>query len=163
MNKQLLLAAVLTALVYGYAEDCSYSKDYSFSVDSASLESLQLDVGAGKLIVTGNSASYEVRVVAAACADWSKRLEDLDLAHHVFGSDLRVITQRYRNGGIFSWLSWGNYYSYIDIEVRCQVTSFSMLKMVAAILALFRLRTLVAMSMSMMAQVKFRSRISRAM
>ena len=102
MNKQLLLAAVLTALVYGYAEDCSYSKDYSFSVDSASLESLQLDVGAGKLIVTGNSASYEVRVVAAACADWSKRLEDLDLAHHVFGSDLRVLTQRFRNGGISS-------------------------------------------------------------
>ena len=75
MNTQLLLAAVLIAPVYGYAEDYSYSKDYSFSVDSASLESLQLDVGAGKLIVTGNSASNKVRVVATACADSSKLLK----------------------------------------------------------------------------------------
>ncbi|MFT7471697.1 MAG: hypothetical protein ACI8XU_001593, partial [Kiritimatiellia bacterium] len=29
MNKQLLLAAVLIAPTYGYAVDCSYSKDYN--------------------------------------------------------------------------------------------------------------------------------------
>jgi DUF4097 and DUF4098 domain-containing protein YvlB len=28
-----------------------------------------------------------------------------------------VRTQRHRNGGVFSWLSFGNYYCYIDIEV----------------------------------------------
>ena len=75
MNTQLLLAAVLIAPVYGYAEDYSYFKGYSFSVDSASLESPQLEVGAGKLIVTGNSASNKVRVVATACADSSKLLK----------------------------------------------------------------------------------------
>ena len=75
MNTQLLLAAVLIAPVYGYVEDYSYFKDYSFSVDSASLESPQLDVGAGKLIFTGNSASNKVRVVATACADSSKLLK----------------------------------------------------------------------------------------
>ena len=75
MNTQLLLATVLIASVHGYAEHSSYSKNYSFSVDSASLESLQLDVVAGKLIVTGNSASNKVRVVATACADSSKLLK----------------------------------------------------------------------------------------
>ena len=83
-------------------EDCNYPKDYSFSVDSTSLKSLQLDVGAGKLIVTENSASNEVRVVTTACVDSSRRLEELDLAHHVLGFELRVLTQRYLNGGIFS-------------------------------------------------------------
>jgi hypothetical protein len=86
-------------------------------VDAAYLERLQLDVGAGKLIVTGNSASNEVRIVVTACADSSRRLEELDLTHRVLDSDLRVRTQRYRNGGVFSWLSFGNYDSYIDIEV----------------------------------------------
>lgn len=117
MNKQLLLAALLIAPISSYADDCRYSKDYDFAVDTASLESLQLDVGAGKLIVTGNSASNEVRVVATACANSSKRLEELDLTHRVLGSDLRVRSERYRNGGISSWLSFGNNYSYIDIEV----------------------------------------------
>jgi len=61
MNEQLLLAPV-----HGYAEDCNYPKDYSFSVDSTSPKSLQLYVGTGKLIVTENSASNEVRVVTTA-------------------------------------------------------------------------------------------------
>jgi hypothetical protein len=75
MNTQLLLATVLIAPVYGNAEDSSYSKNYSFSVDSAYLESPQLDVAAGRLIVTGNSASNEIRVVATACADSTKLLK----------------------------------------------------------------------------------------
>jgi hypothetical protein len=117
MNKQLLLAAALLAPISSYADDSRYSKDYDFAVDATSLESLQLDVGAGKLIVTGNSASDEVRIVATARADSSRRLEELDLTHLVLGSELRVRTQRYRNGGVFSWPSFGTYYSYIDIEI----------------------------------------------
>jgi hypothetical protein len=100
MNKQLLLAAALLAPISSYADDSRYSKDYDFAVDATSLESLQLDVGAGKVIVTGNSASDEVRVVATARADSSRRLEELDLTHLVLGSELRVRTQRYRNGGV---------------------------------------------------------------
>ena len=117
MNKQLLLAAVLIAPIYGYADDCRYSKDYDFSVDAASLESLRLDVGAGSLSVEGNAASNEVRVVATACANSRKRLDDLDLTHRVRDSDLLVRTERYRSGSFFSWLSFGNTYSYINIEV----------------------------------------------
>jgi len=112
MNKQLLLAAVLIAPIYGYADDCRYSKDYDFAVDAASLESLRLDVG-----VTGNSASNEVSIVATACANTSKRLEELDLTHRVRNTDLLVRTERHRSGSIFSWLSFGNTYSYINIEV----------------------------------------------
>lgn len=117
MSKQLLLAAILITPIYSYADDCSYSKDYDFSVDAASLESLQLAVGAGKLTVTGNSASNEVRVVATACANTSKRLEELDLTHQVRNSDLLVRTERHRSGSFLSWISLGNNYSYIDIEV----------------------------------------------
>ncbi len=117
MNKQLLLAAVLMAPISSYADDCRYSKDYDFSVDAASLESLRLDIGAGKLFIEGNSASNEVRVVATACANSRKRLDELDLNHRVRDSDLLIRTERYRSGSIFSWLSFGNTYSYIDIEV----------------------------------------------
>ena len=117
MNKQLLLAIALIVPIYGYADDCRYSKDYDFSVDATSLESLRLDVGAGSLKVTGNPANTEVRVVATACADSSRRLEELDITHRVLDSDLRVRSEQYRNGSIFSWLSFGNNYSYIDIEV----------------------------------------------
>jgi hypothetical protein len=117
MNKQLLLAAALIAPISSYADDCRYSKGYDFAVDAAPLDRLQLDVGAGKLIVTGNSASNEVHIVATACAISIRRLEELDLTHRVLDSDLRVRTQRYRNSGVFSWLGFGNYYSYIDIEV----------------------------------------------
>ena len=117
MNKQLILAAILLAPVYSYAEDCRYSIDYDFSVDAASLESLRLDVGAGSLSIEGNPASNEVRVVATACANSRERLDDLDLTHRVRDTDLIVRTQQYRSGSVFSWLSFGNTYSYIDIEV----------------------------------------------
>lgn len=117
MKKQLLLAAVLITPLYSYADSCRYSKDYNFSVDAASLENLQLDVGAGNLTVTGDSASNSVRVVATACANSRNRLEELDLTHRVRDSDLLVRTERYRSGSIFSWLSFGNNYAYINVEV----------------------------------------------
>ena len=118
MNKHLILAAILLAPIYSYAEDCRYSKDYDFSVDAASLESLRLDVGAGSLSIEGNAGSNEVRVVATACANSSRRLEELDLSHRVRDSDLLVRTERHRSGSFLSWLSFGNNYSYIDIEVN---------------------------------------------
>jgi hypothetical protein len=117
MNKQLLLAAVLMAPIYGYADDCRYSKEYDFSVDSASLEKLRLDVGAGSLSVEGSAASNEVRVVATACANSRNRLDELDLTHRIRDSDLLIRTERYRSSSIFSWLSFSNTYSYINIEV----------------------------------------------
>ena len=117
MNKQLLLAAILIAPFYSHADDCRYSKDYDFSADAASLESLRLDVGAGKLIVTGNSARNEVSVVATACANTSERLEELDLNHRARDSELLVRTERHRSRSFLSWLSFGNNYSYINVEV----------------------------------------------
>lgn len=117
MNKQLLLTAVLIAPISSYADSCRYSKDYDFAVDSASLESLRMDVGAGQLTVTGDSAGNEIRVVATACASSRDRLEELDLTHRVRDSELLVRTERYRSGSIFSWLSFGNNYSRIDIAV----------------------------------------------
>jgi DUF4097 and DUF4098 domain-containing protein YvlB len=117
MNKQLLLAAILIAPFYSHADDCRYSKDYDFSADAASLESLRLDVGAGKLIVTGNSARNEVSVVATACANTSERLEELDLNHRARDSELLVRTERHRSRSFLSWLSFGNNYSHINVEV----------------------------------------------
>lgn len=117
MNKQLLLAAILITPIYGYADDCSYSKDYDFSVDAASLESLRLDVGAGKLSIQGNSANNEVRVVATACASSRSRLEDLELTHRTRDDDLLIRTEHYHSGSFSSWFNLGNIYSTIDIEV----------------------------------------------
>ena len=117
MNKRLLLASVLIAPISAYGENCRYSKDYDFAVDAASLQSLQMDVGAGELVITGDSASNEIRVAATACASSMNRLEELDLRHRVRGSELFVRTERYRSGGILSWLSFGSNYSHINIEV----------------------------------------------
>jgi len=117
MNKQLLLAALLITPISAYAENCRYSKDYDFTVDATSLQSLQLDVGAGELVVTGDSAISEVHVVATACASSRHRLEELDLTHRVRDSELLVRTERHRSGGILSWLSFGSTYSHINIEV----------------------------------------------
>ena len=102
MNKKLLLAAILLAPSYSYADDCLYSKNYDFSVDAASLESLQLNVGAGKLTVTGNSISNKIRVVATACANTSRRLEELDLTHRIRDADFLIHTERHRSGGFLS-------------------------------------------------------------
>lgn len=117
MNKQLLLAVVLIAPIYSYADACRYSKDYDFSVDAASLESLRLDVGAGELSIEGDSASNEVRVIATACADSRRRLDDLNLTHSLRDSDLLVRTELNRRGSIFSWPSFGNTESHINIEI----------------------------------------------
>ena len=100
-----------------FAEYCSYSKGFDFTVETAALESLSLDVGAGKLTINGNANSHEVRVVAKACASSSRRLEQTDLKYRVRGSDLEVRTEFDRERGILGWLNFGNSYAYVDIEV----------------------------------------------
>lgn len=122
MHKQLLLAVVLTAPLSSYADNCSYSKDLSFSVQASALSGLQMDIGAGNLVIEGDSASNEIRVEATACANSSRRLEELQLTHRVHDSELRVRTERHRGRGLLSWLSLGSNYSYIDLEVSMPST-----------------------------------------
>lgn len=68
MNKKLLLAGALIVAISIYADDCRYTKGSDFAADAASLQSLRLNVGAGKLSIQADTAINEVRVVATACA-----------------------------------------------------------------------------------------------
>jgi len=117
MNKKLLLAGALIVAISIYANDCRYAKDCDFAVDAASLQSLRLNVGAGKLSIQNDPAINEVRVVATACASSRNRLDDLELTHRVRDFDLLVRAEHYQSSSIFSWFNLGNIYTYINIEV----------------------------------------------
>ncbi len=115
--KKSLLITLITIIAPGltYAQSCRYQKEIDFTVDAASVQNLQIDVGAGDLSIRGNGNTSEVSVTAVACASSRNRLDGMDLLHRSQGTNIEIFTEIQRRRNFLSLLSFGS--AYIDIEM----------------------------------------------
>lgn len=102
------LAAVAAVPVGLAAQNrCEFRDDVELTGPASG--TLDVDAGAGKLIITGGEVAGEIRVEALLCASDQDRLEALRVS--LDGTELRTEYPR-RMGG------WGNNYARIDLRVQ---------------------------------------------
>lgn len=106
----LLGAAVVTPASLAAQDNCKFREDMELGARAG--ESLRVDAGAGKLVITGSTRTDEVHVTATLCASDQDRLAALDVT--LDGG--RLDTDYPRNGGS-GWFG-GNRYARIDLVVK---------------------------------------------
>ena len=106
----LLGAAVLTPATLTAQDNCKFRGEMVLGERAA--ESLRVDAGAGKLVITGESGIDDIRVVATLCASDQERLDALDVSL----DEGRLDTDYPRNGGS-GWFG-RNRYARIDLVVQ---------------------------------------------
>ncbi|MDJ0656646.1 MAG: hypothetical protein QNJ40_20975 [Xanthomonadales bacterium] len=116
IRKLPLSAAVVAAMFAApaLADQCDYSKDLGFDLDASGLSQLMLDVGAGKLEVSGQAGADTVSVVATACASSQKILDQLELDQRRKGDTLVLETGEVKSSG---WSLTGKSYHRIDLDI----------------------------------------------
>lgn len=91
-------------------DNCEHREE--IELNGPAVESLEVDAGAGKLVVRGGEGTGEIRVAATLCASDGDRLEALDVS--LEGDRLDTEYPRHGGGGWFG----GNRYARIDLVVE---------------------------------------------
>jgi hypothetical protein len=109
----LLLAALPCAAV---AQDCAFRADRALDVDPAGLSRLQLDTGAGDLVVEGVADLAKIEVRGKACASTQALLDATTFEQRRAGEVVVVGTRipQVTDGGLFG----DDEYAWIDLRVR---------------------------------------------
>ena len=106
----LLCATAIVPTDAAAQDNCKFREDMELGARAG--ESLQVDAGAGKLVITGSSGVDKILVAATLCASDEDRLAALDVS--LDGG--RLDTDYPRNGGS-GWFG-GNRYARIDLVVK---------------------------------------------
>ena len=111
-----VLAASLTLLGQGRAEECRYEEERHAVLDASEARLLKVVARAGSLRIEGRSDLKRVRVEGVACAHDRDDLEKIQLITDDAGSTLRV-EARLPGGSSWNW-NWGHHSPKLDLVIE---------------------------------------------
>ncbi|MEO7430828.1 MAG: DUF4097 family beta strand repeat-containing protein [Dokdonella sp.] len=113
MRRVLLLALLVP--VFAFANECRFTAQRDFDVDSAGLATLAFALGSSDITVEGVPGLARIEVRAKACASDESWIAGLTVDQQRAGDRLSV-TPHSDRGSNWSW--FGSSYAYIDLRVR---------------------------------------------
>lgn len=95
------------------ADSCAYEEKLNFVLPAAGITALDVEAGAGALLISGRADVKEITVSARLCASRKKDLDKLSVAHSVQGGEQHIWTQIPTPRMTF----WSNNPVFIDLQI----------------------------------------------